>query len=74
MDLTPISQRHETDALLNDQQAQYGAAGGGDAAQPDEEELRREREALEHITTEATEYVKYGWSSKTLSNTCPAVI
>jgi hypothetical protein len=67
-------QNRETDALLDNQQAQYGAGGGGDTAQPDEEELRREREALEHITTEATEYVKHGWCSRTMSNTCLAVI
>lgn len=53
---------------MDEQQAQYGAAGGGDATQPDEEELRREREALEHITSEATEYVKLVWQGKVLSN------
>ena len=57
-------QNYETDALLDDQQAQYGAASGGDAIQPDEEELRREREALEHITSEATECVKLAWSGR----------
>lgn len=46
---------------MDDQQAQYGAVSGGDVGQPDEEELRREREALEHITSEATEYVNV-WS------------
>ncbi|KAH9838815.1 Late endosomal/lysosomal adaptor and MAPK and MTOR activator [Teratosphaeria destructans] len=47
----------ETDPLLDHQQqsAQYGAVRDEDAAQPDEEELRMEREALEQITAEASE-------------------
>jgi hypothetical protein len=35
----------------------YGAVGEDEAAQPDEEELEREREALHRITMQATEYV-----------------
>ncbi|TKA26783.1 hypothetical protein B0A50_04229 [Salinomyces thailandicus] len=46
----------ETDALLDDSQpAQYGSAEDAHAVQPDEEELRRQREALEQITAEAAE-------------------
>lgn len=53
-----MSQRDETDALLDDNsQPQYGSLGG-DNSEPDEEELMREREALDHITAEATEYAR----------------
>ncbi|TKA79031.1 hypothetical protein B0A55_03154 [Friedmanniomyces simplex] len=46
----------ETEALLDSsQQAQYGGLEDEDVAQPDEEELRRGREALERITNEATD-------------------
>ena len=48
-------QLDETDPLLDDQQIEYGATAHAEAAQVDEEELRREREALERITNEATE-------------------
>jgi hypothetical protein len=44
--------------LLDDAQTvRYGAVGEDEAAQPDEEELEREREALHRITMQATEYV-----------------
>lgn len=49
-------QEDENDPLLDDEQGQYGGIEGGDVLQPDEEELRREREELEQITMEATEY------------------
>ncbi len=42
---------------MSAQQQQYGTVETGDAGQPDEEELRREREELEQITVEATECV-----------------
>lgn len=47
----------ETDPLLDDGQGTYGGIGGEDVPQPDEEELRRDREAMEQITSEATECV-----------------
>ena len=48
-----------TDPLLDTSyHAPYGAIGDDDVAQPDEEELRRERETLDRVTAEATEYVK----------------
>ncbi|KAK5125040.1 hypothetical protein LTR85_001231 [Meristemomyces frigidus] len=46
----------ESDPLLDDTRpAQYGSIGTEDDAQPDEEELRREREVLERITAEAAD-------------------
>ncbi|KAF2766641.1 hypothetical protein EJ03DRAFT_353778 [Teratosphaeria nubilosa] len=51
----PSRQDRETDPLLEQQSAQYGAVRDEDVAQPDEEELRQEREALEQITAEASE-------------------
>jgi hypothetical protein len=48
----------ESDPLLDDAQTvRYGAVGADEVAQPDEEELEREREALNRITMQATEYV-----------------
>ncbi|KXT12785.1 hypothetical protein AC579_1806 [Pseudocercospora musae] len=49
------TERREIDRLLNSEQpnAAYGAVDHATFAQPDEEELRREREALEHITAHA---------------------
>lgn len=48
----------ESDPLLDDvQTVRYGAVGEDEVAQPDEEELEREREALNRITMQATEYV-----------------
>ena len=48
----------ESDPLLDDAQTvRYGAVGEDEVAQPDEEELEREREALNRITMQATEYV-----------------
>ncbi|KXT12783.1 hypothetical protein AC579_1806 [Pseudocercospora musae] len=49
------SHDREIDRLLNSEQpnAAYGAVDHATFAQPDEEELRREREALEHITAHA---------------------
>jgi hypothetical protein len=43
---------------LDERQGQYGGADGGEATQRDEEELRREREALEQIAADATECVR----------------
>lgn len=44
--------------MLDDAQTvRYGAVGEDEVAQPDEEELEREREALNRITMQATEYV-----------------
>ncbi|KAK4549410.1 hypothetical protein LTR36_006407 [Oleoguttula mirabilis] len=55
----PSQDIEETDPLLDDSRpAQYGSIvgrDGDDVAQPDEEELRRDREALELITAEAAE-------------------
>ncbi|KAK3691789.1 hypothetical protein LTR37_018447 [Vermiconidia calcicola] len=51
----PSQDNDETGPLLEEHQAEYGGIGGGDAPQPDEEELRRERETLDQITTEATD-------------------
>jgi threonine dehydratase len=49
---------YESDPLLDDVQTlRYGAVGQDEVAQPDEEELEREREALNRITMQATEYV-----------------
>jgi hypothetical protein len=54
--------------LLDDAQTvRYGAVGEDEVAQPDEEELEREREALNRITMQATEYVASVWCE-----TCPA--
>lgn len=51
------NQGDENDPLLDStHQALYGAVEAEDLSQPDEEELRREREALDRITAEATEY------------------
>ena len=48
----------ESDPLLDDAHTvRYGAVGEDEVAQPDEEELEREREALNRITMQATEYV-----------------
>lgn len=52
-----LLQIDETDALLGDSQPQYGIAVPQQHSEIDEEELRREREALEQITNEAAEYV-----------------
>jgi hypothetical protein len=50
----------ESDPLLDDAQTvRYGAVREEDVAQPDEEELEREREALNRITMQATEYVAF---------------
>ncbi|EMC99454.1 hypothetical protein BAUCODRAFT_144876 [Baudoinia panamericana UAMH 10762] len=44
----------ESDPLLDHaQQNQYGGVGGEEFAEPDEEELRRQREAFDRITAEA---------------------
>jgi hypothetical protein len=40
---------------VSDREVQYGTVESRDATQPDEEDLRRHQEALEHITSEATE-------------------
>ena len=46
--------------MLDDAQTvRYGAVGEDEVAQPDEEELEREREALNRITMQATDYVAY---------------
>jgi hypothetical protein len=56
--LTNPLQVDESDPLLDDvQTVRYGAIGEDEVAQPDEEELEREREALNRITMQATEYV-----------------
>jgi hypothetical protein len=56
--LTNTQQVDESDPLLDDvQTVRYGAVGENEVAQPDEEELEREREALNRITMQATEYV-----------------
>jgi hypothetical protein len=56
--LTKTQQVDESDPLLDDvQTVRYGAVGENEVAQPDEEELEREREALNRITMQATEYV-----------------
>jgi hypothetical protein len=53
-----VKQVDESDPLLDDAQTvRYGAVGADEVAQPDEEELEREREALNRITMQATEYV-----------------
>ncbi|KAK3115695.1 hypothetical protein LTR53_004711 [Teratosphaeriaceae sp. CCFEE 6253] len=53
---SPDDRVDETDALLDSVHgARYGSVGSIDVAQPDQEELRREREALERITAEATD-------------------
>jgi hypothetical protein len=53
-----LAQVDESDPLLDDAQTvRYGAVGADEVAQPDEEELEREREALNRITMQATEYV-----------------
>lgn len=58
-DQTLYQQVDETDALLDgSHHAQYGGTGGDDVVQPDEDELRREREALERITAQAAECVR----------------
>ncbi|KAK3050600.1 hypothetical protein LTR09_008240 [Extremus antarcticus] len=49
------NKKAEIEPLVSAQQQQYGTVETGDAGQPDEEELRREREELEQITVEATE-------------------
>jgi hypothetical protein len=60
-------QEDESDPLLDDAQTvRYGAVGEDEVAQPDEEELEREREALNRITMQATEYVASAWCE-----TCP---
>ncbi|EME88052.1 uncharacterized protein MYCFIDRAFT_85944 [Pseudocercospora fijiensis CIRAD86] len=53
------SHDREIDRLLNSEQprAAHGAVDHGTFAQPDEEELRREREALEHITAQAADHM-----------------
>ncbi|KAI7537275.1 hypothetical protein KC331_g11013 [Hortaea werneckii] len=52
----PSQDVDESDPLLDDSQpVHYGGLGGEDAAQPDDEDLSREREALEQITAEASE-------------------
>lgn len=51
--LTKDAQRDETDALLDEEPAGYGATDTD--AQVDEEELQREREELDKITHAATE-------------------
>jgi len=48
-------QPDETDSLLDDAQAHYGTVGSDEISQPDEEELRQEREVLAQITNEAAE-------------------
>lgn len=56
-----IQQNNEADPLLDSpRQTQYGGIGDGGVAQPDEEELRRERQALDQITADAAEYVAMG--------------
>lgn len=51
------NQGDENDPLLDSiHQGQYGGLEAEDLSQPDEEELRREREELDRITAEATEY------------------
>ena len=55
---------------MDDRHEEYGGIGSGDATQPDEEELRREREALEHITSEATECI----NSNVLGETCLTIL
>lgn len=58
-DFCDLSQEaDESESLLNESQTpRYGGVGEDEVAQPDEEELEREREALNRITMLATEYV-----------------
>lgn len=58
-DFCDLSQEaDESESLLNESQTpRYGGLGEDEVAQPDEEELEREREALNRITMLATEYV-----------------
>ncbi|KAK5163933.1 uncharacterized protein LTR77_010328 [Saxophila tyrrhenica] len=51
----PSQDDDETDPLVSTRQGDYGTVESEEVAQPDEEELRREREALEQITMEATD-------------------
>ncbi|KJX97638.1 hypothetical protein TI39_contig475g00007 [Zymoseptoria brevis] len=59
--MTYISSRQgDLDRILDSRQTSYGAIDSNDRysqAQPDEEELQREREALEYITADATEHM-----------------
>lgn len=51
----------DLDRILNSEQPAYGTIERSGGMPPrDEEELRREREALEHITAEAAEYALAG--------------
>lgn len=56
--LTDARAQGDLDRILNSEQPSYGTIEQSGGIPPrDEEELRREREALEHITAEAAEYV-----------------
>jgi hypothetical protein len=55
--VTIPDQTNESDPLLDDTQPRYGSPDSRDNGLPDEDEIRREREALEQITAEAAEYV-----------------
>lgn len=49
----------DLDRILDAEQPTYGTLPDRSGfVQPDEEDLRREREALEHITSHATEYAR----------------
>lgn len=51
-----LTQLDETDPLLDSPSNQYGGTDEDEATQPDEEDLRREREELEQITARANRY------------------
>ncbi|CZT22819.1 uncharacterized protein RCC_08525 [Ramularia collo-cygni] len=53
------SQDGDLDSILGSDQISYGATDSFDYAhaQPDEQELQRERDALEHITVNATDHM-----------------
>jgi len=51
------SQDSDLERILNEVQPSYGAFDGVLDIQPDEDDLRREREALEHITSRAGDFM-----------------
>ncbi|CAK3953291.1 hypothetical protein MYCGRDRAFT_98544 [Lecanosticta acicola] len=51
----PSQDGDHLDRLLDSEQQSYGTADDTHLTQPDEEELMREREALEHITAQAAD-------------------
>ncbi|EMF17782.1 uncharacterized protein SEPMUDRAFT_146731 [Sphaerulina musiva SO2202] len=54
----PSSQDGDLDRILNSEQPTYGTIEDSGGVSPrDEEELRRERDALEHITAQAADHM-----------------